>query len=303
MLLSRSSLRRRRRRWRRGRRRDVRDPVPYRLVNGVFEGARTAEDWYDLRPEELHPHDVQPLAAGVFLAHVDDAPLAVEGRDGGRGDAVLARSGLRDYAFLAHPIGEQYLAQGIVDLVRPCVREVLALEPDIGPAPLAGQALGEHERGRPADEIPRQAVPLFAELGIVPVTFIGLFELFEGVDQGLGHVAAPERAEVTLLSLLLQGRTSAPAHRSSCLAHPPGNSTRPPRRARRTRPLPARSPGPVLRRRRCYHVLSRTSPPPSRTSGPCLPAPFRCARRAGSGRPRIRPALRGRRHPLRAVLS
>src|SRR5215210_4458349 len=119
--------------------------------------------------------------------------------------------------------------------------EVLALEPDVGPAPLAGQTFGEHQGGRPADEVPRKAVSLFAELGVVPVAFVGLFELFEGVDQGLGHVAAPEGAEVTLLSLLPHGRTSAPAHRSSCLAHPPGNSTRPPRRARRTRPPPARS--------------------------------------------------------------
>src|SRR5918995_907544 len=282
---------------------DVRHPVPYGLVDGIFQGARAAENRHDLGPEKLHPHDVQPLAPGVFLAHVDDALLAVEGRDGGRGDTVLARTGLGDDAFLPHPVSEQYLAQGVVDLVRPGMREVLALEPDVDPAPLAGQALGEHQRGRPADEVPRQAVPFLSELGVVPVTFVGLFELFEGVDQGLGHVAASEGAEVTLLSLLPQGRTSAPVHRSSCLAHPPGNSTRPLRRARRTRPLPARSPGLVLRRRRCYHVLSRTSPPPSRTARPYLPAFSRCARRAGSGLPRMRPTPRGRGHLLPAVLS
>src|SRR5688500_12863308 len=116
----------------------VSHPVPYGLVDGVFEGTRTAQDWHDVRPQELHPYYVQPLAAGVFLAHVDDALLAVEGRDGGRGDAVLACAGLRDYAFLAHPVGEQYLAQGVVDLVRPGMRQVLALEPDVGPAPFAG---------------------------------------------------------------------------------------------------------------------------------------------------------------------
>src|ERR671911_1037212 len=104
---------------------DVRHPVPYRLVDGVFEGARTAEDWHDLGAQELHPHDVQPLAAGVFFAHVDDALFAVEGRDGGRGDAVLARAGLRDDAFLAHPISEQYLAQCVVDLVRSGMCQVL----------------------------------------------------------------------------------------------------------------------------------------------------------------------------------
>src|SRR5829696_7976884 len=168
---------------------DVRHPVPYRLVDGILEGARTAEDGYYLGAEELHPHDVQPLAAGVFFAHVDDALLAVEGGDGGRGDAVLARAGLGDDALLAHTVGEQDLAQGVVDLVRARVRQVLALEPDVGPAPLAGQALGEHERGRPAHEVPGQAVPFLDELGVVTVAFVGLFELFEGVDQSFGHVA------------------------------------------------------------------------------------------------------------------
>src|SRR5215213_9982506 len=282
---------------------DVRDPVPYRLVDGVFEGTRAAQYGHDLGPKELHPHDVQPLAAGVFFAHVDDALLAVEGGDGGRGDAVLARAGLGDDALLAHPVGEENLAQGVVDLVRAGVREVLALEPDVGAAPPLGQALGEHKRGRPADEVPRQAVPLLAELGVVAVALVGLFELFEGVDQGLGHVAAPEWAEVTLFSLLPQGRTSAPARHSSCLAHPPGNSTRRPRRARKTRSPLARSPGRARRRRRCYHVRLSTSLPPSRTARPCLPAPYHCVHRGGTGRPRMRPTPRGRRRPLPAAPS
>src|SRR5918995_690432 len=79
--------------------------------------------------------------------------------------------------------------------------------------------------------------------GVGLVAFVGLFEFFEGVDKGLGHVTAPERSEVSFLSLLPQGRTSAPARHFSCPAHPPGNSTRPPRRARRTRPPRLRSPG------------------------------------------------------------
>src|SRR5918994_4181424 len=97
---------------------DVRHPVPYGLVDGVFQGARAAENRHDLGPEELHPHDVQPLAPGVFLAHVDDALLAVEGGDGRCGDAVLTSAGLGDDALLAHTVGQQDLSQGVVDLVR-----------------------------------------------------------------------------------------------------------------------------------------------------------------------------------------
>src|SRR5918993_4675446 len=48
---------------------DVRDPVPDRLVHRVFEGHRAARHGHDIGAEELHPHDVQLLAAGVLLAH------------------------------------------------------------------------------------------------------------------------------------------------------------------------------------------------------------------------------------------
>jgi hypothetical protein len=49
---------------------------------------------------------------------------------GGRGHAVLAGAGLGDHPGLAHPLGEQRLAQHVVDLVRAGVVEVLALEQD-----------------------------------------------------------------------------------------------------------------------------------------------------------------------------
>ena len=50
-------------------------------------------------------------------------------RRGGR-DAVLAGAGLRDDARLAHALGEQHLAERVVDLVRAGVAQVFALEPD-----------------------------------------------------------------------------------------------------------------------------------------------------------------------------
>jgi hypothetical protein len=55
-------------------------------------------------------------------------------RHGGRGDAVLARAGLGDDAGLAHALGQQDLAEAVVDLVRAGVVQVLALEVDFRPA-------------------------------------------------------------------------------------------------------------------------------------------------------------------------
>ena len=75
--------------------RRVREPV----VTGTTVGAQ--------RP---HVEDVELLAADVLLAHVDRAFEAEQGAGGGGGDAVLAGAGLGDHARLAHPLGEQDLA-------------------------------------------------------------------------------------------------------------------------------------------------------------------------------------------------
>src|SRR5438270_203807 len=68
------------------------------------------------------------VAAGVLLAHVDGAVQAEQRARGRGGHAVLAGPGLRDHPRLAHPPGQQHLAQHVVDLVRPGVGEILALE-------------------------------------------------------------------------------------------------------------------------------------------------------------------------------
>ena len=74
------------------------------------------------------------LPLDVGGAHVDDAGKAEARRDRGRGDAVLAGAGLGDDARLAHALGEQDLAEAVVDLVRAGVVQVLALEIDLGAA-------------------------------------------------------------------------------------------------------------------------------------------------------------------------
>ena len=65
---------------------------------------------------------------------------------------MLAGAGLGDDARLAHALGEQDLAQAIVDLVRAGVIEVFALEIDLRAAQMLGQALGEIERIGAADD-------------------------------------------------------------------------------------------------------------------------------------------------------
>ena len=95
--------------------------------------------------------DVGRLAARVLLAHVDDALQAEARAHGGRRDAVLARAGLGDDAPLAQAPREQRLADGVVDLVRAGVREVLALQLDAGAADVLRSAA---RRGRAASARP-----------------------------------------------------------------------------------------------------------------------------------------------------
>nr|GFD30312.1 hypothetical protein [Tanacetum cinerariifolium] len=74
-----------------------------------------------------------------------DALQAHEGAHGGRGHAVLARAGFGHNAPLAQALGHQYLADGVVNLVRAGVAQVLALEVD-GGVVLGRQALGQKQR-------------------------------------------------------------------------------------------------------------------------------------------------------------
>ena len=98
-----------------------------------------------VRAEQLHAADVRRLALHVDRAHVHRArqPEARAGR--GAGHAVLAGAGLRDDALRAEALREQRLAEGVVDLVRAGVREILALEPHLR-APARREPRGEGER-------------------------------------------------------------------------------------------------------------------------------------------------------------
>ena len=86
--------------------------------------------------------------------------------DGGGGHAVLAGAGFRDDALLAHALGEQPLAEGVVDFVRAGVEQVFALEVDFCAAELFRQALGEVERSGAAGEVVQELVELGLECGV-----------------------------------------------------------------------------------------------------------------------------------------
>ena len=109
---------------------DAGDPVAHRVVHRVLERLGAGLDGDHLGAEQPHPGHVEGLAFGVHLAHVDRAVEAEQGRRGRGGHPVLAGAGLGDHPGLAHPPGQQGLAEHVVDLVRAGVVQVLALEHD-----------------------------------------------------------------------------------------------------------------------------------------------------------------------------
>ena len=117
-------------------------------------------------------------------------------RGGGR-DAVRARAGLGDDPRLAHALGQQRLAERVVDLVRAGVVEVLALEVD-GVADLVGQPLREVQRRRAADVVVEQRVELGAVARVVAGGEPRRLELDQRGHERLRDVLAAVGAEAVL---------------------------------------------------------------------------------------------------------
>ncbi len=130
---------------------DIGDPVAQRLVHRVLQRAVAIGHRRDRGAQQAHAEDIGFLTLDVGGAHVDRARQIEAGADGGRSHAVLARAGFRDDAGAAHALGQQDLADAVVDLVRAGVVQLFALQVDLGAAEMLGQPLGEIERAGTTD--------------------------------------------------------------------------------------------------------------------------------------------------------
>src|SRR4051794_7797870 len=170
---------------------DVRDPVADRLARCLLQRARPELDGPHLGAEEVHALDVRLLAPHVLGAHVDDAVEPEAGADGRGRDPVLAGAGLGDDAALAQALGEDGLAERVVELVRAGVEDVLALEVD---GLLRREPVDAGERRGAARVGPREVAELVLERLVRPGRAPARGELVEGGDQGLGDEPSAVRA-------------------------------------------------------------------------------------------------------------
>ena len=137
------------------------DPIAQRLVDGGAQCLVATRHRHHFGAHQAHTTDIGRLALHVDRAHVDRTGQA-ETRTGRRTrHAMLAGAGLGDDTLGTEALGKQRLTEGVVDLVRARVREVLALEPDFG-TPSCREPRRMRQRGRAADpgiELPGELSP------------------------------------------------------------------------------------------------------------------------------------------------
>ena len=146
----------------------------------------------DLGSEQLHPVDVERLPLDIVHSHEDLAFQSEVGCQRGGGDAVLSRSGLRDDPLLPHLLGEEALADHVVDLVGAGVVEVLPLEVDLRSSEVPGHPVGVVEHRRPSGVLVVHPVDLDHEFWVLDVLVIRAIEFDDRVHEGLGDVLASE---------------------------------------------------------------------------------------------------------------
>ncbi|MCY1391613.1 hypothetical protein D9M71_64610 [compost metagenome] len=174
---------------------DVGNPVAQGFVHRIFQSAGTGSHRDDFSAQQLHAEHVGLLAFDVGGTHVDDARQAEARGHGGSGHAVHARAGFSDQALLAHALGQQYLADAVVHLVRAGVVQLFTLEVDLGAAAVFGQAFGEVQRVWTADVVALEIRQLLKKFRVVLGCFIFTGQVEHQRHQGFSHVAAAECAK------------------------------------------------------------------------------------------------------------
>ncbi len=180
------------------------DPVTDRFIDRVLQRARPAFHRPHLRAEELHAIDVRCLPGDVFRAHVHDALEPELRADRRRRHAMLAGAGLGDDPPFPQSLGEERLAERVVDLVRARVGEVLTLEQDLRPTDVRAQPLGAGARGGASSEAPLHLVQLAPEGRVAAKGEVRLGELRNRWDQHLRNIGAAELPEPAVDALRLQ---------------------------------------------------------------------------------------------------
>ena len=183
--------------------RDVRRPVADSLTRRILQRSRTARYGDDRRAEQTHTEHVELLTLYVQRPHEDAAFHPKECRHRRRRDTVLSCTRLCDDALLAHAVCEECLSERIVDLMRPRMEKILALEIDVRLAVVLRQPLGKVKIRRTPCILLEIAAVLRLKRRIVTVFQICLLQLIQCRHHDLGHILPAIVAKSSLLAHIL----------------------------------------------------------------------------------------------------
>ena len=179
-----------------------RDPVADRLVHRILQRRRTGRDRNHPRPQRFHALHIRRLPLDVDRAHEHVALHPEQRRDGRGADAVHPRAGLRDQPGLAHPPRQQRLPDGVVDLVRAGMVQVLALQIDFRAARVVAEPLRVVERGFAPDVVCQQILHFTPELRILLRFQVLAFEFDQRGHQRFGDILAAVNTEMGIHFLI-----------------------------------------------------------------------------------------------------
>ena len=204
-------------------------PVPDGLRAGITQRHVARGDGVDCRSQHAHALHVGVLPLHVGLAHEYLASHAHQGAYRGRGHAVLARSRLRRHAGLAHALGHEYLAYGVVNLVGSRVVEVFPFQVELAAIQLA-HATGVVKRRGTAHVVAQQRPVLPLEGGAVQYLAVDAPQVVHAAVEYLGDIDPAKLTEKSFVGYLVfhvfNGLTRQTISLGPCRGLPPAAAGR-----------------------------------------------------------------------------
>src|SRR5712691_10010749 len=152
-----------------------------------------------LGTEHLHPVHVQFLSVHVLGPHVD---LRVQPQSRARhsgSNPVLSRPGFSNDPPLSHFLGQESLAESIVNLVRATMQEILSLQVDPSTSNMATQIGSKIQRCWSSSEMVQPARQLLLEQGIVREPVVRFLKRPQRLHQGLRYILPSVFSELARL--------------------------------------------------------------------------------------------------------
>ncbi len=173
----------------------VRDPIAHGFVDCLLKCFAASLDAPNFSSTQAHAENVQGLSSHVFRPHVDHAFKTETSAYRSGCDPMLSGSSLGNDALLAHSLGKQGLAEGIVDLVGSGVQQVFPLEVNLCAAQAIAKPFRAIEFGRPAGKAAKHLIKLSLKFGILPCVKVCVVQFSQWVRKCFGDEGSAIRTE------------------------------------------------------------------------------------------------------------